>query len=219
MLPFISHSCPDWALCSLVGQKASNLPDLAVGNSQSPLPGCSAVDWVCLSVGVAGFAWFCLSLKMCLGFPGGNSGQVQVPLASAGDTRIQVPSLGWEDVLEEVITTHSSILSWRIPWTEEPDGLQSIGSQRVRHYWSNLAHKDEDVLEPQKKSLLGCVGLVSGEGELVLMTSFESSNTNSFFIVEVYNSVALSTFTILCDRHHDLVLRLFHHSKRKSHTF
>ena len=70
---------------------------------------------------------------MCLGFPGGNSGQVQVPLASAGDTRIQVPSLGWEDVLEEVITTHSSILSWRIPWTEEPGGLQSMGLQRVGH--------------------------------------------------------------------------------------
>jgi len=45
-----------------------------------------------------------------------------------------VPSLGWEDLLEEDITTHSSILSWRIPWTEEPDGLQSTGSQRVRHY-------------------------------------------------------------------------------------
>ena len=84
-----------------------------------------------------------------------------------------VPSLGWEDLLEEDITTHSSILSWRIPWTEEPDGLQSTGSQRVRHYWSNLAHKHKDVLEPQKKFLLGCVGLVDGEGELVLMTSSE----------------------------------------------
>ena len=37
------------------------------------------------------------------------------------------------------MTTHSSILAWRIPWTEEPSGLQSIGSQRVRHDWSNLA--------------------------------------------------------------------------------
>ena len=43
----------------------------------------------------------------------------------------QVPSLGWEDPLEEGVATHSSILDWRIPWTEEPGGLQSRGSQRV----------------------------------------------------------------------------------------
>ena len=45
----------------------------------------------------------------------------------------QVPSLGWEDPLEKEMTTHSSILVWRIPWTEEPGGLQSTGSQRVGH--------------------------------------------------------------------------------------
>ena len=44
-----------------------------------------------------------------------------------------VQSLGWEDPLEEGMATHSSILAWRIPWTEEPGGLQSMGSQRVRH--------------------------------------------------------------------------------------
>ena len=44
-----------------------------------------------------------------------------------------VGSLGWEDPLEEGMATYSSILAWRIPWTEEPGGLQSIGSQRVRH--------------------------------------------------------------------------------------
>ena len=41
--------------------------------------------------------------------------------------------LGWEDTLEKATETFSSILAWRIPWTEEPGGLQSIGSQRVRH--------------------------------------------------------------------------------------
>ena len=46
---------------------------------------------------------------------------------------IWVLSLGWEDPLEEGMITHSSILAWRIPWTEEPGGLQSMGSQRVRH--------------------------------------------------------------------------------------
>ena len=44
-----------------------------------------------------------------------------------------VRSLGWEDPLEEGMAAHSSILAWRIPRTEEPDGLQSVGSQRVGH--------------------------------------------------------------------------------------
>ena len=44
-----------------------------------------------------------------------------------------VRSLGWEDTLEKEMATHSSILAWRIPWAEEPGGLQSTGSQRVGH--------------------------------------------------------------------------------------
>ena len=44
---------------------------------------------------------------------------------------MRVESLGWEDPLEEEIGTHSSIIAWRIPWTEEPGGLQSMWSQRV----------------------------------------------------------------------------------------
>ena len=46
-----------------------------------------------------------------------------------------VQSLGWEDPLEKEMATHSSILAWRILWTEEPGGLQSMGSQRVGHDW------------------------------------------------------------------------------------
>ena len=45
----------------------------------------------------------------------------------------QVRSLGQEDPLQKEMATQSSILAWRIPWTEEPDGLQSMGSQRVGH--------------------------------------------------------------------------------------
>ena len=45
----------------------------------------------------------------------------------------QVRSLGQEDPLEKEMATHSSILAWKIPWTEEPDGLQSLERQRVRH--------------------------------------------------------------------------------------
>ena len=52
-------------------------------------------------------------------------------LPSMRDT--QGPFLGWEDPLEKEMATHSSILSWRIPWTEEPGGLQSMGLQRVEH--------------------------------------------------------------------------------------
>ena len=51
--------------------------------------------------------------------------------AKAQETRVR--SLGWEDPLEKEMATHSGILAWRIPWTEEPGGLQSMGSQRVGH--------------------------------------------------------------------------------------
>ena len=44
-----------------------------------------------------------------------------------------VRSLGWEDPVEKEMASHSSILAWKIPWTEEPGGLQSTGSQRVQH--------------------------------------------------------------------------------------
>ena len=59
-----------------------------------------------------------------MGFPGGSV--VKNPPSNAGDT-------GQEDPLEKEMATYSSILTWRIPWIEEPDGLQSMGSQRVRH--------------------------------------------------------------------------------------
>ena len=46
---------------------------------------------------------------------------------------VQVQSLGWEDPLEEEMATRSNILAWEISWTEEPEGLQSMGLQRVGH--------------------------------------------------------------------------------------
>ena len=60
-------------------------------------------------------------------FPGGLGGKESA--CSSGDSSL-IP--GWEDLLEKGMATHSSILAWRIPWTEEPGGLQSMGSQRVR---------------------------------------------------------------------------------------
>ena len=58
---------------------------------------------------------------------------VKDPPANTEDVRYVPISLGWEDPLEKEMATHSSILAWEIPWTEEPGGLQSKGLQRVRH--------------------------------------------------------------------------------------
>ena len=55
-----------------------------------------------------------------------------------------VQPLGWEDPLEKGMSTHSSILAWRIAWTEEPGRLQSMGSQRVRH---NLATEQQQCID------------------------------------------------------------------------
>ena len=63
--------------------------------------------------------------------------QMVKTLPAMQETRVQ--SLGYEDPLDEGMATHSSIFAWRIPWTEEPGGLQSIELQRVRHNCSDLA--------------------------------------------------------------------------------
>ena len=69
-------------------------------------------------------------MNLCMGFP---SGSVVKNPPVVQETRVW--SLDCEDPLEEGMATHSSVLVWEIPWTEEPGGLQSIGSQRVRHDW------------------------------------------------------------------------------------
>ena len=56
-------------------------------------------------------------------------------LPAMWETHVQ--SLGWEDTLEESLATHSSIFAWRIPWTEEPGKLQSMGWQKVGHDWAS----------------------------------------------------------------------------------
>ena len=54
--------------------------------------------------------------------------------------KTQVWSLGWEDPLEKEMAIHSSTVAWKIPWTEEPGRLQSMGSQRLRHDWATSRH-------------------------------------------------------------------------------
>ena len=68
---------------------------------------------------------------MYIGFPSGSA--VKNPPAMQEPRETQVRSLGQEDPLEESMATHSSVLAWRISWTEDPGRLQSIGSQRVGH--------------------------------------------------------------------------------------
>ena len=62
---------------------------------------------------------------------------VRNPPAKAGDIRVR--SLDGKDALEEGMATHSSTLAWRIPWTEEPGGSQSIGLQRVGHVINHIS--------------------------------------------------------------------------------
>ena len=69
-----------------------------------------------------------VGFRKLLGLPGGS-----VVKNSPAKLETQVQSLDWEDPLEEGMTTHSSILAWKIPQTEEPGWLKFMGSQRVRH--------------------------------------------------------------------------------------
>ena len=81
--------------------------------------------WTVLAIGqVAAFG----QIGLLFGFPGGSAVK---NLPAVQET--QVLSLGWEDLLEVGMATPSSILAWRIPWTEAPGGLQSMGLQRVGH--------------------------------------------------------------------------------------
>ena len=79
-----------------------------------------------------------------LGFPDGASGKE--PSCQWRRHKTWVQSLGQEDPLEEAMATHSTILAWRIPCTEEPGGLHSMGLQRVSHDWSDLACMHIDTL-------------------------------------------------------------------------
>ena len=79
-----------------------------------------------MSLGYMYVCVVCISVSVCvsMGFPGGSVVK-NLPVMQ----EIQVQSLCWEDPLEEEMATHSSILAWRIPWTEEPGRLQSTGLQ------------------------------------------------------------------------------------------
>ena len=101
--------------------------------------------WLCKSLLTWGRAnckfWQC---KLLMGFPSGSV--VKNPPAVQ---EVRIWSLGGEDPLEKGMGTHPSILAWRIPRTEEPGRLQSMGLQRVRRDWSNLAHTHTQIIDRQ----------------------------------------------------------------------
>ena len=88
--------------------------------------------------------------------------------------------MGWQDPLEKGMTAHSSILAWRIPWTEEPGGPQSIGWRRVRHDRNNLTYI-QDLCNAAKKTLSStlCFELTTDNWQLIIpsltFSSFKSS--------------------------------------------
>ena len=83
-----------------------------------------------------------------MGFPGGSAVK-NLPAGAEGRFNPWVQSLGQEDCLEKGMATHSSILAWRIPWTEEPGGLQSMGSQRVGYNGAANTHAHLDMVRVQ----------------------------------------------------------------------
>ena len=89
----------------------------------------------------------------------------------------RVWSLGWDDPLEEEMATHSSVLAWRIPRTKEPGGLQSMGSQRVRHDLGTKQHQQHAWQRCPLENTLGQLGMSHSGGsgglcDMVLLFMF-----------------------------------------------
>ena len=108
------------------------------------------------------------------GFPGSSDGRVRLQMWETW-----VPSLGWEDPLEEGVATHSSILAWRISWTEEAGRLQSIMLQRVGHIWATnfYFHMQGMMLGPGWK-VVNNECLSSNYSVYILKTSDPGRNGN-----------------------------------------
>ena len=101
----------------------------SLGGLQSMGPQIVRYDWV---TNTHTYIYIYIYTYIC--FQGGSAVKNLLVMQEMQET--QVLPLVWEDPLEKGMTTHSSILAWRIPWTEEPGGLQSMGSQRVIQDWA-----------------------------------------------------------------------------------
>ena len=89
----------------------------------------------------------------------------------------QVQFLGWKDPLEMGMAIHFSILAWRIPWTEEPGRLQSMGSPRVRHHWvtNTHTHTHTHTHTPVRRAEMTCSSDDSAQRKYTISANLEPS--------------------------------------------
>ena len=92
-------------------------------------------------------------------------------------------SLGWEDPLEKEMATHFSVLDWKVPWIEEPNGLQSSGSWRVRHDWETEMHTHTTVSHACKRPPTDFQKIQEELGHLHVRYSSSWTLTSTFCIV------------------------------------
>ena len=111
-------------------------------------------------------------------------------LPAVQETRVQ--SLGWEDPLEKEMATHSSILAWKVSWTEEPGGLQSMGLQRVRHDWATNTYLLIHVAASWSNILLIPIYWGPTMCLIVLEDTEKSSRTLSLSREPLYSSKIIS---------------------------
>ena len=100
------------------------------------------LQYSCLENPVDGGAWW----AAVYGVAQSQTRLKWLSISLAGTQELWVQSLGHEDSLEKEMATHSSILAWKIPWTEQPGGLQSMGLQRVAHDWVTEHQKYNGIL-------------------------------------------------------------------------
>ena len=124
------------------------------------------------------------------------------------ETRVR--SLGQEDPLEKEMATHSSTLAWRIPWREDPGGLQSMGSQRVRHDWAaSLTHSLTSIIYHHSTTKLEGLLIFPSSSFLGVVESVQNSCGNTRRIITswclLHCLLTKAVFQLDCDfheRHH-----------------
>ena len=133
--------CTNEWLCYIYAQEVSLIVLFSLSTFVLILPTCSVSERDVETVSLIISQFFCVRLSVFALYldaasvqEGSHSGSVvKNPPAMQETQEMWVHSLGWKGPLEEEMATHSSILVWRIPWTEEPGGLQSMELQRVGH--------------------------------------------------------------------------------------
>ena len=143
---------------------------------------------------------------------------IKNPSARQETQEIWVWSLGWEKSLEESMATHSSILARRIPWTEEPGGLLSIGLHRVGHHWNSWAHTHtgsveilnewrQDLVLPQIPNCISPSELSFSTSVQVSSSRFYSPWGLEFCIYLIFHCLRLLYISDVCGKLHNDLLR------------